>query len=318
LPFCPLTDIDAHSASSTASLTSSIFEYRNIQGRTFHSDRHKAEYFTPNDTQQLESVDITHHYLMILLDNKLHLAPLEKTPERVLDIGTGSGIWSIDFADQHPETEVIGTDLSPVQPSFVPPNLTFEIDDCTERWTWAENSFDFVHIRYLFGAIKDWTELFSQAYRVTKPGGWIQSCEAEPLIHSDDGTVLPDSCFATLWADLYTEGGAKMGSTFRVLTEGLQRKGLEEAGFVDLQEANFKLPIGGWPRDPKLAEVGRFARMTLENDVEGYTLFLWNQLLGWPQDQYQNFLMMFRKELRTKGIHGYMTIRYIWARKPSA
>jgi hypothetical protein len=78
-------------ASSTASLTSSIFEYRNIQGRTFHSDRHKAEYFTPNDTQQLESVDITHHYLMILLDNKLHLAPLEKTPERVLDIGTGSG-----------------------------------------------------------------------------------------------------------------------------------------------------------------------------------------------------------------------------------
>jgi methylase of polypeptide subunit release factors len=33
----------------------------------------------------------------------------------VLDIGTGTGIWAIDFADEHPEAEVIGTDLSPIQ-----------------------------------------------------------------------------------------------------------------------------------------------------------------------------------------------------------
>lgn len=25
----------------------------------------------------------------------------------VLDIGTGSGIWAMDFADEHPESEVI-------------------------------------------------------------------------------------------------------------------------------------------------------------------------------------------------------------------
>lgn len=33
----------------------------------------------------------------------------------VIDIGTGTGIWAIDFADEHPESEVIGTDLSPIQ-----------------------------------------------------------------------------------------------------------------------------------------------------------------------------------------------------------
>ena len=29
-----------------------------------------------------------------------------------------------DFADEYPNTEVIGTDISPIQPTWVPPNLT--------------------------------------------------------------------------------------------------------------------------------------------------------------------------------------------------
>lgn len=28
-----------------------------------------------------------------------------------------------DFADEHPGAEVIGTDISPIQPKWVPPNL---------------------------------------------------------------------------------------------------------------------------------------------------------------------------------------------------
>jgi hypothetical protein len=35
--------------------------------------------------------------------------------ETVLDIGTGTGAWAIDFADEYPKAEVIGTDLSPIQ-----------------------------------------------------------------------------------------------------------------------------------------------------------------------------------------------------------
>ena len=49
-----------NSASSTASVTASILEYRHIQGRTYHSDRHPTEYYGPNDEQQLESIDITY------------------------------------------------------------------------------------------------------------------------------------------------------------------------------------------------------------------------------------------------------------------
>ena len=60
---------------------------------------------------------------------------------------------------------MIGTDLSNIMPRFVPPNLRFELDDAQLEWTYALNSFDFVHMRYLIGAISDWPYLYSQAFK---------------------------------------------------------------------------------------------------------------------------------------------------------
>jgi methylase of polypeptide subunit release factors len=48
--------------------------------------------------------------MLQLMDGEIHLSPL-KDPQRILDIGTGTGIWAIDAADRYPMAEVIGTDL---------------------------------------------------------------------------------------------------------------------------------------------------------------------------------------------------------------
>jgi hypothetical protein len=59
--------------------------------------------------------------------------------------------------------QVLGVDLSPIQPDFVPPNLKFEIDDIKEDFTYRR-PFDYIHCRYMAYALKDWTRLRSQVY----------------------------------------------------------------------------------------------------------------------------------------------------------
>ena len=72
----------------------------------------------PNDESELDRLDLMHQMLRICLGNKLFLAPIVEKPSSILDIGTGTGIWAIEMGDDYPDTDIIGTDLSPTQPSW--------------------------------------------------------------------------------------------------------------------------------------------------------------------------------------------------------
>ena len=43
---------------------------------------------------------------LLTLRGQLALCPEAEDAKRVLDVGTGSGVWAIEYADAHPETEV--------------------------------------------------------------------------------------------------------------------------------------------------------------------------------------------------------------------
>ncbi|CEI41933.1 unnamed protein product [Fusarium venenatum] len=131
------SDSIADSASlrdSTASITSSILSYRTINGRKYQSSK-TTEYWAPTGDQHVEGFDVApdayltnHHFTTMLLDDKLFSAPIVDNPQdgifptgtdlsrAILDVGAGTGIWAIDVADEYPWAEVIGTDISAVQP----------------------------------------------------------------------------------------------------------------------------------------------------------------------------------------------------------
>jgi len=68
-----------------------------------------------------------HRATFLAAGGELLYAPV-KDPRTIIDLGTGTGVWAIDIADKYPDAQVIGVDLSPIQPSFVPINLKFEVD----------------------------------------------------------------------------------------------------------------------------------------------------------------------------------------------
>ncbi|ROW16613.1 hypothetical protein VPNG_01615 [Cytospora leucostoma] len=270
-------------ASSTDSITSSILEYRTIHGRTYHSENvpGNAQYWGSNDEIQNEAMDIK------------------------------------DFADDHPEVEVIGTDISPIQPKWVPPNMKFEIEDCTSEWTFNPSSFDYIHMRYLVGSIVDWKALFKEAYTVLKPGAWLESFEGSPHMVSDDGTV-PRKSAISQWGKFYEEGGNAMGRSFLVVDEGIQKKAMEEAGFVDIHEWEFKAPVGSWPRDKKLKNIGQWAQTALESDIEGYVLFIASVFAGWSREEILVYIAQLRREIRSGKHHAYFKVKAVWGRKPES
>lgn len=84
----------------------------------------------PNDEDEKDRLDIMHAMMLATMSRKLFLAPISQTPRYVLDLGTGTGLWAIDFgrlykhalplrfltpnelaADKFPNTEVRITDV---------------------------------------------------------------------------------------------------------------------------------------------------------------------------------------------------------------
>lgn len=151
-------------ASYISTIASDIKRGREENGRLYPAYG-THEYGMPVDEDELDRMDMQHHKYFLLLGERLFLAPISPNTQRILDMGTGTGIWAIDIADAYPAATVTGVDIAAVQPPFVPPNCTFEIDDLEDEWKFSENSFDFIHARDLYLSIRDWPRLVSQCFK---------------------------------------------------------------------------------------------------------------------------------------------------------
>ncbi|KAB8279603.1 SAM dependent methyltransferase [Aspergillus minisclerotigenes] len=283
--------------SELTSLRSSITNYYYENGRRYHA-YHAGAYWGPNDDKAQESMQIG-----------LYLAPIADRSHNVLDVGTGTGLWAIEFGDMHPSAKFIGTDLSPIQPSFTPPNVQFEVDDCCDPWLYKNDTFDFVHVRGLYGCVSDWDEFYRKAYKHIKPGGYIEQLEQSIKGKSND--VTTNGTTYNEWVQHFLKAGDTFGKTFRIVDKAKDR--IKKAGVVDVVECRYKCPIGPWPKDPHVKLLGMLNRVYAEEDIEGYAMMLFTT---WTRDEVEVYLARIRSTLRDPLIHVYQEMVVVYGRKP--
>ncbi|PMD12025.1 S-adenosyl-L-methionine-dependent methyltransferase [Hyaloscypha hepaticicola] len=293
----------------TDSLASSIRNYRKAYGRTYHSFK-EGKYNVPNDEKEQSRLDLQNHLFMLTLDGKLQLAPISKNIHNCLDVGTGTGIWATDFADAYPNAKVTGTDLSPIQTTWVPPNVEFLIDDAEEPWAFPEK-FDFVHARQMVGSFASWPKFIEAAFEGINPGGWIELQDIG-ILASDDQDITQtgiDQWYRTVV------------KAFDVIGRGVQTaehhaEMLKDAGFEEVHHEVFKWPLNTWPKDKKMKEIGLWSRENMLDCLEAWSIVPFTQFLGWSLEEVQVSQAKARASLRDTSIHAYWKIHVVYGRKP--
>jgi len=239
-------------------------------------------YHFPNDSTEIDRLGLHHTLLKAVFHNRLHYAPLF-SPKNILDIGTGTGSWAIEMGDAFPHATVQGTDLSPIQPTSVPQNVQFFIDDASEEdWAVPPAHFDYIHTRSLYGCFTSFKDIIKRAFYYTKPGGYMESQEVLSTPFCDDKSIPKNWPFLE-WTQYNEQAAKKAGRPVKIAHK--LKKWYEEAGFVDVQEKVIKMPMNPWPRDKKLKELGRMQERNLLEGLSAWSLAHFSRVFGWSKTE---------------------------------
>lgn len=298
----------------STSLAESILDFPWQHGRRYHSESMNSDYSYPNDDIEADRLDMMNGIIRLAL-GKLFLAPVDMSKvKRALDLGTGTGVWAIEFGDEYPNVEVTGVDISPIQPAFTSPNVKFEVDDVEKPWTWPYK-FDFIFCRQLQCALRDWPALMRQTYDNLAPGGWVEFEDYDLQAKGWDHTVKDDDA-PIVWDQLLIKACKQIG--IEASPGEKLEKWVKEAGFVNVTHRVFKMPMNVWASDPLFKKIGGLMLINGLEGLEGFSLRLLCGVLGWTEAEVHLFLVDVRKKLKDRNWHGYWDYHVVYAQKPGA
>ena len=151
--------------------------------------------------------------------------------------------------------------------------------------------------------------------RKTAPGGYLEFQDYGCEMFLSDGTKLeginaehPLSCYMH-----HTTSAAERAGRPLIIARSMADR-MEKAGFVDIQQQTYTSPVGSWPKQKELKELGKWGRIGLVESAFPYALHLLTRE-GWTKEQI--------KEMVDAGIASVSKSKYycqgwfVYGRKPT-
>lgn len=163
-----------------------------------------------------------------------------------------------------------------------------------------------------------WSRIADERWciRHLKPGGWIelQEIHHKPRSAHPDGIVPPEHAVARFW-ERVNQGLTTLGIDLDTAAGGLLPQMMRDAGFTNVTERVFHVPIGTWPKNKVLKTVGLYWRTILLDGLQAIALGPLTRGLQWNREQVELFLMEVRRAYNDNSALMYMPLHIMYAQK---
>jgi hypothetical protein len=156
----------------------------------------------------------------------------------------------------------------------------------------------------VFAGIRDWPLLLTECMNALKPGGWLEVIEMDCKPASDDNS-LPDNSQVTEFFRLVKEAAtsATIGFDLDIASklEGL----IQDAGFANVVEEQLKLPLGPWPKNMELSQIGIYEREQFLQGLPSIGMSYLTRVHGWSVKEAEALFEKVAEEVMDDSIHCY-------------
>ena len=135
------------------------------------------------------------------------------------------------------------------------------------------------------------------------------------LPHCLDGTMSPDWPIYRYWSTVI-EGLKNLGIDFLSTTTLADR--MRNAGFTNVTERVFNVPLGTWPRNKVLKMVGLYWRTVLLDGTYAIAIAPLTRGLNYTKEDVELFIIDVRKAYMDLSVHSYMPFYIIYGQRPES